>query len=234
MIKKKILEKLLLVDIETSSQYPSYEDLLANDPGLASHWSRRHIYYSGNYFEYNGTSESTTYRDKSALEPEFGKIVCISFGTWNQQAGEGLRLMSLQGEEGDILAKAKKILQNAMVMSLLLTGHNIKNFDIPWIGKRMLYNGINPPDYIRVGSKKPWELPYIDTSDLFSFGSWSQQKSLSLDLLCHSLGVDSPKGAMHGSEVSQAFHSGRIDEIVEYCERDVRALYDIIEKVCED
>jgi DNA polymerase elongation subunit (family B) len=233
MIKKKDHEKILLVDIETASQYANYEELRSIDPVLASHWDRRHIYYSGNYFEYQNTDPSVTYKDKAALEPEFGKIVCITFGSWTPGSSGELRLMSLHGEESEILQKTKKILQNAMIMSFLLTGHNIKNFDIPWIAKRMIYNGINPPDYIRVGTKKPWELPYIDTSDLFSFGSWAQQKSLSLDLLCHSIGVQSPKGSMHGSQVSESFHSGRIEEIIKYCEMDVRALYDIIMKISE-
>jgi 3'-5' exonuclease len=233
MIKKKDHEKLLLVDIETAAQYKEYDDLKSEDPILAAHWDRRHIYYSGNYFEYQNTPPASSYRDKAALEPEFGKIVCVTFGSWPSDGVSPLRIMSFHGDEKDMLEKTKKILHNAMVMSFLLTGHNIKNFDIPWMAKRMVYNGILPPDYIRVGSKKPWELPYIDTSDLFSFGSWTQQKSLSLDLLCHSLGVESPKGAMHGSEVSQAFHAGRIDEIVRYCERDVKALYDIIQRVSE-
>lgn len=233
MIKKKDHEKILLVDIETASQYSEYDELKSIDPVLAAHWERRHTYYSGNYFEYQNTGPSVTYKDKAALEPEFGKIVCITFGSWPKDGSNALRLMSFGGEEKEILEKTKKILHNAMVMSFLLTGHNIKGFDIPWMAKRMIYNGILPPDFIRAGFKKPWELPYIDTADLFSFGSWTQQKSLSLDLLCHSLGVESPKGAMHGSEVSQAFHAGRIGEITKYCERDVRALYDIIVRISE-
>lgn len=232
MIKKKNLTKYLMLDVETASQYPTLEELNDNDPKLADLWNKRHTYYSGNYFEFKDSAPSETYQAKSQLEPEFGKIVCVSFGSFADE-NDNARIMSFSGTEKEILEKCKKILQNAMVMNFLLCGHNIKNFDIPWIAKRMLYNGINPPDIIKVGNKKPWELAFVDTAELLSFGSWVQQKSLSLDLLCHCLDIKSPKGGMDGSMVSKAFHDGRIEEIVSYCERDVEALGAILQKIAD-
>jgi predicted PolB exonuclease-like 3'-5' exonuclease len=232
MIKKKDLAKYLIFDVETASQYPSYETLESENPILAKLWKKRHTYYSGNYFEYQGSSFNTTYMDKAPLEPEFSKIVSISFASFKDDL-DNPKIITFHGDEVEILEKTKKILQNAMVMNFLLCGHNIKVFDIPCIGKRMLYNGINPPDIIKVSNKKPWELSFVDTVELFSFGSWSQQKSLSLDLLCCCLQVPSPKGSLDGSEVNSFYHSGRIDEIVSYCERDVEALARILVKISE-
>ena len=232
MIKKKNITKYLLLDIETASQYPTLEELREADQKLADLWVKRHVYYSGSYFEFKDSTPDQTYKAKAQLEPEFGKIVCVTFGSFKDES-EDARIMSFSGSELDILEKVKKILQNAMVMNFLLCGHNIKNFDIPWIGKRMLYNGINPPDIIKVGNKKPWELSFVDTAELLSFGSWVQQKSLSLDLLCHSLGIKSPKGGMDGSMVSESFHNGRIEEIVSYCERDVEALGSILQRIAD-
>jgi hypothetical protein len=97
----------------------------------------------------------------------------------------------------------------------------------------MVYNGINPSVNLQVWDKKPWEIPYIDTSDIFAFGSWTQQKYLSLDLLSCSLGVKSPKENMDGSKVNEYFWINEAyEEIKEYCEIDVRTVMDVLEKVC--
>jgi predicted PolB exonuclease-like 3'-5' exonuclease len=88
-----------------------------------------------------------------------------------------------------------------------------------------------PPSMLNVVNKKPWEINFVDTSELFSFGSWTNQKSLSLDLLTHSLGIQSPKSIMDGSQVSEFFYNGRISDIVTYCEADVRAVMEVVETV---
>ena len=97
----------------------------------------------------------------------------------------------------------------------------------------MLYNGINPPANIRIWDKKPWEVPYVDTSEIFAFGSWVQQKYMSLDLLSFSLGVESPKGEINGSMVNDVYWVQKdYDSIKEYCERDVNAVMEIMLKIC--
>lgn len=116
---------------------------------------------------------------------------------------------------------------------LRLTGHNIKGFDVPCLGKRILYTlgpDFLPPSLI-VWNKKPWEINYLDTSEIFSFGSWSHQKYLSLDLLSCSMGVDSPKGNLDGSKVNFHYWSGKpIEEIASYCEKDVQTVIDVLMK----
>jgi predicted PolB exonuclease-like 3'-5' exonuclease len=128
------------------------------------------------------------------------------------------------------LNKSNKVFNNAIVKGWKLCGHNIKAFDVPCLGKRMLYNGISPSSNIMVGDKKPWEIPFVDTSELFSFGSWSMQKSLSLDLLACSLGVDSPKDDISGKEVTKAYWNGEEERIKEYCEKDVNTVIEILKK----
>ena len=132
-----------------------------------------------------------------------------------------------------ILNKTNKVLNNAMAKNWKLCGHNIKGFDVPCLGKRMVFNGINPSGNIQIWDKKPWEIPYVDTSDIFAFGSWVQQKYLSLDLLACSLNIPSPKGDLDGSKVNHTYWIEKdYDKISTYCEADVKTVMDVMEKVC--
>jgi hypothetical protein len=230
MISKESLSKNLYFDVETARCESSLESLREKNPRLAELWSRRSDYYK-NLEECSGMSESDIFLTKAGLEPEFAKIVCVSFGTFDD-SGEK-RFVSFYGEdEIEILNKSNKILNNALLKGWKLCGHNIKAFDVPCLGKRMIYSKIQPSQNINVCDKKPWEIPFLDTSELFSFGSWTMQKSLSLDLLACSLGIDSPKGDIKGSEVSDVFwKGGDYERIKEYCERDVKAVMEILEAV---
>ena len=97
----------------------------------------------------------------------------------------------------------------------------------------MLYNGINPPSIIKVWDKKPWDMPFMDTSEIFAFGSWTHQKSVSLDLLSCSLNLTSPKEDMDGSMVSDYFwNKCDYDSIKRYCEMDVDTVMSIMSKIC--
>ncbi len=228
MISKDSLRKLLYFDVETASGFKNLDELKEKNPRLAKLWDRRSDYYKKSEYEENVTSDAI-YQEKSALEPEFSRVVCVSFGTI-EESGEP-RFISFYGsDEIDILNKSNKVFNNAIVKGWKLCGHNIKAFDVPCLGKRMLYNGISPSSNLMVGDKKPWEIPFADTSELFSFGSWSMQKSLSLDLLACSLGVDSPKDDISGKEVTKAYWNGEAERIKEYCEKDVNTVIEILKK----
>ena len=132
----------------------------------------------------------------------------------------------------EILNKTNKILNNAHSKGWKLCGHNIKGFDIACLGKRMLYNGITPSQNIQVWDKKPWEMPFLDTAEIFSFGNWMGQKYLGLDLLACSLNVRSPKEDIKGSDVSRVFWIDKdFHKIKEYCERDVETVMLIMDKI---
>lgn len=235
MISKTILKNCLFLDVETATAARSYPELIKSNPRLAKLWERRSKYYRTAYEEMHGLDDAEIYLQKASLEPEFSKVVCVSFGVI--QEDETIRMTSFYGEdEGDILEKTAKVLGNAVSKGMKLAGHNIKGFDVPCLGKRMIYNdpASTLPSNLIVWDKKPWEIPYIDTSEVFAFGSWSQQKYLSLDLLACSLGVESPKDNIDGSMVSHFYWDlEEFEQIKEYCERDVKTVIDILLKIAK-
>ena len=211
MFKKEDIYKYLYFDVETAALYPDIETMHDSNYRLWQLWKKRESYYMGSYPSLANEDPGVIYKQKAGLEPEFSRIVCISFGSFTD-TGE-TRFASFYGDdEHDILTKASKVLNNAASK-----------------------NGINPPANIRIWDKKPWEIPYVDTSDVFAFGSWSHQKYLSLDLLSCSLGIESPKEIMDGSKVNDSFW---IDKdyvtIKTYCELDVSTVMEVMLKVCFD
>lgn len=231
MIQKEAKYKILYFDVETASGEENLERLKEINPRLGDLWSKRSDFYRSSYEELKNMEDSEIYEIKSALEPEFCRVICVSFGTFD--ADDKIRIASFSGsDESEILSKSNRIFANAEAKGWKICGHNIKNFDIPCLGKRMLYNSIMPSRNLQMWDKKPWEAPIIDTSELFSFGNWIQQKYLGLDLLACSLGIKSPKEDLNGSQVSSAFwKSSDIERIKDYCERDVETVMDIITKI---
>lgn len=232
MFNLDTIQKYLYLDVETVPMYDSINSMKSKNERMYHLWKKRELYYKSVYEEMKESSEEEVYLAKGGLEPEFSRIVCISFGSFTD-SGER-RFASFYGEdEIDILTKAAKVLNNAASKNWKLCGHNIKGFDIPCIGKRMLYNGINPPANIRVWDKKPWDMPFMDTSEIFAFGSWTHQKSVSLDLLSCSLNITSPKENMDGSMVSDYFwNKCDCDSIKKYCEMDVDTVMSVMGKIC--
>ncbi len=229
MLKKNDINKILYFDVETAGGYRTHEDLVSENPRLAKLWEKRAKYFRGNVPEMENLTDSEIYLQKSGLEPEFGRVVCVSFGVWENEIK---RMTSFYGEdEFDILEKTAKVLNNAASKGMKICGHNIKMFDVPFLGKKMIFNGFEVPFILQIWDKKPWEISILDTAEFFSFGSWSH-KFLGLDLLACSLGIDSPKDDIDGSQVHGTFWDGKDHEkIKEYCERDVITVMDVIKKV---
>lgn len=232
MFATDYIRKMLYFDVETVPQECTLEDLQRSNPRLAALWERRIKYYRSSSTDLESESDSEIYIQKASLEPEFSRIVCVSFGSFTEDGGK--RFASFSGEdEYSILEKSNKVFNNAIVKGWKLCGHNIKGFDVPCLGKRMIYNGINPSPNLQVWDKKPWEVPFTDTSEIFAFGSWVHQKYLSLDLLACSLGIESPKSEMDGSLVGVTFWKEKNYKKIEtYCEADVRTVMSVMEKVC--
>lgn len=232
MIKETEIKNLLYFDVETAGAYKSYEDLEANNPRLCDLWKKRAKYFKTNIPEMSDLLDSEIYLQKAGLEPEFGRVVCVSFGAWTEQGEQ--KLTSFYGEdERSILEKTVKVLNNASLKGMKLCGHNIKMFDVPFLGKRILFNEMSVPSSLQIWNKKPWEISFLDTAEFFSFGSWSQ-KFLGLDLLACSLGIDSPKDDMDGSKVHDTFWDLKeFDRIKEYCEKDVITVMDVLKKVSQ-
>lgn len=196
------------IDIETAPYRSGFEKLPDEAQAL---WTEK---YANRYPEL-GPAES--YKERAALHPEFGRIVCVTLA---QEHKGKLFMKSIAGNMELPLLNAVAI---ALSRADRLCGHNIKRFDVPYLCKRMASNRIMLPPPLRVLGKKPWEVPHDDTMEMWKFGGTDAS---SLAAMCHCLGVPSPKSGMDGSMVGDAFFAGKHEEIAEYCHLDVYATAD--------
>jgi hypothetical protein len=170
--------------------------------------------------------------NRSALVPEFARIACVSVA-FVMDNGE-IKMQSFSDpDEGKMLLDVQKLLYRVGELGFFLCGHNVKGFDIPMLAKRMIINGILPPKILPGHDTKPWEVKAIDTKELWQYGSYGSIASL--ELMCVSLGVESSKNMeVTGNKVHEAFWVKKdIKGIVEYCEKDVSVLIDVIKKIVE-
>ncbi len=201
------------MDIETVPQKPLFEDL---DEVSQQLWEQKSAY------QRKDEISPEDFYDRAGIWAEFGKIICISVGFFALKGSErSFRVTSYSGDEIDILQQFKKLLQNHFNQAKhLLCAHNGKEFDFPYIARRMIINSIEIPYKLDLFGKKPWEVPHLDTMELWKFGDFKHYTSLRL--LAHVLGIPSPKEDMDGSMVKDVFYEDKdIDRIVTYCELDV-------------
>ena len=216
MIEKIRLDNILFLDIET---VPLEENFNALDDEMKHLWELKTQYQRKDEF----TAEE--FYDRAGIWAEFGKIVCISVGYFTTKGDiRNFRVTSFFGEEKKILLDFNNLLANHFDGSQnILCGHNAKEFDIPFIARRMLLNNIAIPNKLNLFGKKPWEIPHLDTLELWKFGDYKHFTSLKL--LTKILGIPSPKGDIDGSQVGHVFYVEKdIDRIVTYCEKDVIAV----------
>ena len=217
------LAKVVFFDLETASEYASLDQLALNKPKMAELWSKRCDYLRSRFEENRDMTDEQLYEAKAALTPEFARIVCATFGRLTFVGEDpNVILKSYYSEhEDEVLDGIQKVFDK--FASLKFSGHNIKRFDIPMMCKRLLIHGKSLPKGLQIQNLKPWEMPFIDTSELWSFGAW-QEGFVSLELLVTSLGLETPKGDIKGEEVSRVFwQDGDTRRIAEYCQRDVFA-----------
>lgn len=219
-LKKLSLRNILFLDIETVPEMGSYNDLEGEKKVL---WEQK--------TQYKRKEEYTPeeFYDRAGIWAEFGKIVCISVGYFVfKNSKRRFRLKSFYGEEITLLKEFKKLLNSYFSRPQhLLCAHNGKEFDFPYIARRMLIHQIELPHKLDLFGKKPWEVPYLDTLELWKFGDYKHYTSLKL--LTYILHISSPKDDIDGSEVGQVYYQeNNIDRIVTYCEKDVIAVAQII------
>lgn len=215
MIQKIPLGNILFLDIET---VPFYEDFQQLDEDGRELWAQKTAYQRKDEF----TPED--FYERAGIWAEFGKIVCISAGYFVLKGDiRNFRVTSFFGEETRLLHDFSNLLQNHFAgPQYLLCGHNAKEFDIPYIARRMIIHGIALPEKLNLFGKKPWEVPHLDTLEMWKFGDYKHFTSLKL--LCKVLGVPTSKGDIDGSQVAHVFYVEKdIDRIVTYCEKDVIA-----------
>jgi uncharacterized protein YprB with RNaseH-like and TPR domain len=219
MIEKINLNNILFLDIETVPEEENYQLL---DTEIQSLWEQKTLYQRKDEF----TSEE--FYDRAGIWAEFGKIVCISVGYFIIKGDiRNFRVTSFFGEEPKLLKDFNNLLNNHFNgPQHVLCGHNAKEFDIPFLARRMIINQIPIPDKLNLFGKKPWEIAHLDTLELWKFGDYKHFTSLKL--LCKVLGIPSPKGDIDGSQVGHVFYVDKdIDRIVTYCEKDTIAVAQI-------
>ncbi|RMB59106.1 3'-5' exonuclease [Dokdonia sinensis] len=220
MIDRLQLENILFLDIETVPQHEQFDALDDTEKQL---YADKTKYLRKDEF----TPED--YYERAGIWAEFGKIVCISVGYFtNGGDGRSFRTTSYHGEERSLLQEFKNLLETHFNhRNHLLCAHNGKEFDFPYIARRMVINGISLPIKLNLFGKKPWEIPHIDTLDLWKFGDYKHYTSLKL--MTKILGIPSPKDDIDGSQVRKVFYEDKdIDRIIIYCEKDTVAVAQIL------
>ncbi|WP_437823539.1 3'-5' exonuclease [Tenacibaculum mesophilum] len=221
MLNKLNLQNILFLDIETVPEVELFADL---SPEMQELYALKTQYQRKDEF----TPEEFYHR--AGIWAEFGKIICISVGYFVERKGENqLRVTSFYGDnEHKLLVDFKNLLDTHFNHpNHLLCAHNGKEFDFPYIARRMIINQIELPNKLNLFGKKPWEVPHLDTMDLWKFGDYKHYTSLKL--LTAILGIPSPKQDIDGSEVANVYYQEKnLSRIVEYCERDTVAVAQLL------
>ena len=222
-------ENLLLIDIETVPQCKSYEQL---SPGLQRLWDKKSM-----LLEKEAVLPEDSFAERAGIYAEFGKIVCIGLGYFirNQEASETGQVYSLKVKSLNSHDEKEILLQFAQVCNKffrndqkLFCGHNIREFDIPYICRRSFINQIALPEIlIDLQNKKPWENPMLDTLQFWKFGEY--KNFTSIELLSNVLGIDSPKDDIDGSEVAKVYwEQNDLQRVVNYCNKDVVTIAQVL------
>jgi len=223
---------ILFFDIETVPGFADFNDL---SPRMQKEFTRRATYITGKSADELSPEElSDTYFDRSGIFAEFGKVVCISAGFLYKKNGDesfSARINSWYGnDEAELLRDFATILNERYYdpAQFMICGHNIKEFDVPYLCRRMLVNGIEIPNIIQVQGKKPWETEHLlDTMDLWKFGDRKNYTSLSL--LTALFNIPTPKDDIDGSQVAGVYYKeNNLERIARYCEKDVLAVMQLL------
>lgn len=216
-------EHILFLDIETVPQSKDFNEL---DPLTQQLWEQKTQYQRKDDFS------PEDFYPRAGIWAEFGKIICISAGFFRNKGNDRkFRVTSFHGEETVILKEFKNLLETHFNRPQhLLCAHNGKEFDFPYIARRMIIHGIPLPAKLNLFGKKPWEVPHLDTMELWKFGDY--KTFTSLKLMAHVLGIPSPKDDIDGSQVRDVFYEEQdIDRIIKYCEKDTATVAQIFLKL---
>ena len=215
------LESVLFLDIETVPQKENWSEVSETTQKLFEQKTA-----------YQRKEETTVeeFYDRAGIWAEFGKIVCISVGYFTPNKKEKqLRIKSFYGvDEKVLLQEFKNLLETHFSRKEhVLCAHNGKEFDFPYIARRMIVQQIELPKKLNLFGKKPWEIPHLDTMELWKFGDYKHYSSLKL--LTSILEIPSPKDDIEGSEVAKVYYQEKnLERIVLYCEKDTIAVAQLV------
>ena len=216
------IENILFIDIETVPMASKYDEL---DENFKSLWDKKSVYLSK-----SDEDDPSTLFERAGIYAEFGKIVCISAG---RIQNDEIKTKSYYSHN------EKKLLQEFAddlsiftrnIPNLYLCAHNGKEFDFPYIIRRMIINQIPIPYILNTRNKNRYELPFIDTMEMWKFGDYKHFTSLAL--LCELFGIPTPKDDIDGSEVARVYYEENdLERIKSYCEKDVTALIEVYKRL---
>jgi DNA polymerase elongation subunit (family B) len=220
------LRDILFIDIETVASTSDYASM---DERLKTQWSRK----AGFFRRDSHLTDEELFHERAGIYAEFGKIVCIAVGKYvDHESGElGLKTKVYSDDnEADLLLNFKKMVEKLDASNLRLCAHNGKEFDFPYLCRRMLINSIPLPAALNLSGKKSWEVPHLDTMEMWKFGDYKHYTSL--DLLAALFQIPSSKSKIDGSQVNYVYyHDKDLEKIAEYCRADVVVLAQLFLKL---
>jgi len=220
MLTKIRLQNILFLDIETVPEQISFKELSEEE---------KELFDAKTKFQRKEDENLEDFYQKAGIWAEFGKIVCISVGFFTFKNDiRHFRVTSFFGKEPNLLIDFSNLVHNYFSLPQhVLCGHNAKEFDFPYIARRMIIHGLKLPEKLNLFGKKPWEVPHLDTMELWKFGDYKHYTSLKL--LTNILAIPSPKDDINGGDVARVFYQEKdIDRIINYCQKDVIAVAQII------
>jgi uncharacterized protein YprB with RNaseH-like and TPR domain len=215
------LNNILFLDIETVPQKENWKSVSK---------VTQELYEQKTKYQRKEEFTAEQFYDRAGIWAEFGKIICISVGYFiDDKEKKQLRITSFFGDnEHKLLCEFKVLLDKHFAKKTnVLCAHNGKEFDFPFIARRMIVHQIELPKKLNLFGKKPWEIPHIDTLELWKFGDYKHYTSLKL--LTSILGIPSPKDDIDGSEVANVYYKEKdLPRIVTYCEKDTIAVAQVL------
>jgi 3'-5' exonuclease len=220
------LRDILFIDIETVASTDDYGSM---DDRMKVQWSRK-----ANFFRREGKlTDEELFHERAGIYAEFGKIVCIAVGRYLDHESGQLALKTkvyCDPSESDLLLNFKQMVEKFDASNLRLCAHNGKEFDYPYVCRRMLINSISLPAVLNLSGKRGWEVPHLDTMELWKFGDYKHYTSL--DLLAALFQIPSSKDKIDGSQVNYVYHHDKdLEKIAEYCRADVVVLAQLFLKL---
>lgn len=223
MLDNVNLRNVMFIDIETVPQWTSYDNMPIV---LRDLWDKKAAYLL------KENQQPKDVYQRAGIYAEFGKVVCISLGVFDSRKGnKAFRVKSFYGDdEVDILRGfSAAVAKHTSKKGAYICAHNGKEFDFPYLCRRMIINGLPLPAILDVAGKKPWEVPFLDTMEFWKFGDYKNYTSL--HLLTTILSIPTPKDDIDGSMVADVYYNQKdIKRIAEYCSKDVVAIAQIMQR----
>ena len=215
MLETIKLSDVLFLDVETAPVVYKYAEL---DKTMKTQWDLK--------FRFQKEETPEAGYKKAGIYAEFAKVICISVGILTD---DKFRVKSFYGDDEKQILKDFATLLNKHynTKDKMLCAHNGKEFDFPFMCRRMLINGIKLPKLLNIAGKKPWEINHLDTMELWKFGDY--KSFTSLNLLAAIFGIQTPKDDIDGSDVARVYYEERnLERIVTYCQKDVLTVAQVL------